>query len=133
MKECTLFRQQERSPLATPAVRCPETERLLDSARTKRRRRTSEDRVPLTRETKEGIVADFAVNETDTGSPDVQIALLTERIRTLTEHLRRFPKDNHSRRGLLKLVGQRRRLLAYLMRKDNPRYRAVISRLGLRR
>jgi small subunit ribosomal protein S15 len=89
--------------------------------------------VPLARETKESIVADYAVKEGDTGSPEVQIALLTERIRTLTDHLRQFPKDNHSRRGLLKLVGQRRRLLAYLMRTDNPRYRAVISRLGLRR
>ncbi|CAN5865871.1 30S ribosomal protein S15 [soil metagenome] len=89
--------------------------------------------MPLTRETKESIVADYATKETDTGSPEVQIALLTERIKDLTEHLRRFPKDNHSRRGLLKLVGQRRRLLAYLMRKDNSRYRAVISRLGLRR
>jgi small subunit ribosomal protein S15 len=89
--------------------------------------------VPLARETKESIVADYAVKEGDTGSPEVQIALLTERVRTLTDHLRRFPKDNHSRRGLLKLVGQRRRLLAYLMRTDNPRYRAVISRLGLRR
>jgi small subunit ribosomal protein S15 len=89
--------------------------------------------VPLTRETKESIVADYAVKDGDTGSPDVQIALLTERIRGLTEHLRSFPKDHHSRRGLLKLVGQRRRLLAYLMRRDNPRYRAVIGRLGLRR
>ena len=89
--------------------------------------------MPLARETKESIVADYAVKEGDTGSPEVQIALLTERVRTLTDHLRRFPKDNHSRRGLLKLVGQRRRLLAYLMRTDNPRYRAVISRLGLRR
>ena len=74
-----------------------------------------------------------AVHEGDTGSPEVQIALLTERIPGLTEHLRSFPKDNHSRRGLLKLVGHRRRLLAYLMRNDNDRYRAVISRLGLRR
>ena len=89
--------------------------------------------MPLARETKVGIVADYARTETDTGSPEVQIALLTERIRGLTEHLRSFPKDNHSRRGLLKLVGQRRRLLAYLMRNDNERYRAVISRLGLRR
>ncbi len=89
--------------------------------------------MPLARETKESIVVDYAVKEGDTGSPEVQIALLTERVRTLTDHLRRFPKDNHSRRGLLKLVGQRRRLLAYLMRTDNPRYRAVISRLGLRR
>ena len=89
--------------------------------------------MPLAREAKESIVAEYAVHEGDTGSPEVQIALLTERIRGLTEHLRSFPKDNHSRRGLLKLVGQRRRLLAYLMRNDNARYRAVISRLGLRR
>jgi small subunit ribosomal protein S15 len=89
--------------------------------------------LPLTRDTKESIVADYAVKDGDTGSPEVQIALLTERIRGLTEHLRSFPKDHHSRRGLLKLVGQRRRLLAYLMRKDNARYRAVIGRLGLRR
>jgi small subunit ribosomal protein S15 len=89
--------------------------------------------LPLTRETKESIVADYAVQDGDTGSPEVQIALLTERIRGLTEHLRSFPKDHHSRRGLLKLVGQRRRLLAYLMRKDNARYRTVIGRLGLRR
>jgi small subunit ribosomal protein S15 len=92
-----------------------------------------EERVPLARDTKEGIVADHARSDSDTGSPEVQIALITERIKGLTEHLRTVPKDNHSRRGLLKLVGQRRRLLAYLMRKDNARYRAVIGRLGLRR
>ena len=89
--------------------------------------------MPLARETKQQLVADFAVKDGDTGSPEVQIALLTERIRGLTDHLRNFPKDNHSRRGLLKLVGQRRRLLAYLVKKDNARYRAVIGRLGLRR
>ncbi len=89
--------------------------------------------MPLARETKEGIVAEHARSEADTGSPEVQIALLTERIKGLTEHLRNFPKDNHSRRGLLKLVGQRRRLLAYLMRRDNARYRALIGALGLRR
>ena len=89
--------------------------------------------MPLTREAKESIVAESATHEGDTGSPEVQIALLTERIRDLTEHLRSLPQDNHSRRGLLKLVGHRRRLLAYLQRNDNPRYRAVISRLGLRR
>jgi small subunit ribosomal protein S15 len=89
--------------------------------------------VPLARETKEAVVADYATKDGDTGSPEVQIALLTERIKELTEHLRRFPRDNHSRRGLLKLVGQRRRLLAYLVRKDNARYREVIGRLGLRR
>ncbi len=89
--------------------------------------------MPLARETKETLISSFAVTDGDTGSPEVQIALLTERIKDLTEHLRRFPKDNHSRRGLLKLVGQLRRLLAYLVRKDNARYRAVIARLGLRR
>jgi small subunit ribosomal protein S15 len=89
--------------------------------------------VPLARETKEELIQTFATKEGDTGSPEVQIALLTERIKDLTEHLRSFPKDNHSRRGLLKLVGQRRRLLAYLIKKDNARYRAVIGQLGLRR
>jgi small subunit ribosomal protein S15 len=89
--------------------------------------------VPLAREAKQEIIAGYATSEGDTGSPEVQIALLTERIKGLTEHLRQFPKDNHSRRGLLKLVGQRRRLLAYLIKKDNARYRAVIGRLGLRR
>jgi small subunit ribosomal protein S15 len=89
--------------------------------------------VPLAREAKEQVISDYAVHEGDTGSAEVQIALLTERIKELTEHLRSFPKDNHSRRGLLKLVGQRRRLLAYLIKKDHARYRAVIARLGLRR
>ncbi len=92
-----------------------------------------EDQLPLTRDTKASVVADYATKEGDTGSPEVQIALLTERIGGLTEHLRRYPKDHHSRRGLLKLVGTRRRLLAYLMRKDAARYQSVIERLGLRR
>ena len=89
--------------------------------------------MPLVRQDKLEIMTGVANKEGDTGSPEVQVALLTERIKGLTEHLRGFPKDNHSRRGLLKLVGQRRRLLAYLIKKDNTRYRAVIARLGLRR
>ena len=89
--------------------------------------------MPLARETKQQLIQGFAIKDDDTGSPEVQIALLTERIKGLTDHLRTFQKDNHSRRGLLKLVGQRRRLLAYLVKKDNTRYRAVIARLGLRR
>jgi small subunit ribosomal protein S15 len=93
----------------------------------------SEERVPLAQAGKQEIITEYAIVDGDTGSPEVQVALLTERIRTLTEHLRSFPKDNHSRRGLLKLVGQRRRLLAYLVKKDATRYRAVIGRLGLRR
>jgi small subunit ribosomal protein S15 len=89
--------------------------------------------VPLAREAKEQVISEYAVHDGDTGSAEVQIALLTERIKELTEHLRSFPKDSQSRRGLLRLVGQRRRLLAYLVKKDNARYRAVIARLGLRR
>ena len=89
--------------------------------------------LPLAPEGKQETITEYAVTDGDTGSPEVQIALLTERIKALTDHLRSFPKDNHSRRGLLKLVGQRRRLLAYLLKKDNARYRAVIGRLGLRR
>jgi small subunit ribosomal protein S15 len=92
-----------------------------------------EERVPLAKDTKSAIVDEYATHDGDTGSPEVQIALLTERIKSLTEHLRTYPNDNHSRRGLLKLVGQRRRLLAYLVRKDVDRYRAVIAQLGLRR
>lgn len=89
--------------------------------------------MPLTREQKQQLMTEYARTAGDTGSTEVQIALLTERIRGLTEHLKRFPKDNHSRRGLLKLVGQRRRFLAYLVKKDSARYRAVVARLGLRR
>ncbi|MEO7229392.1 MAG: 30S ribosomal protein S15 [Candidatus Limnocylindrales bacterium] len=89
--------------------------------------------MPLARDEKQEIMTEYAVKDGDTGSPEVQVALLTGRIAGLTGHLRSFPKDNHSRRGLLKLVGQRRRLLAYLVKKDNTRYRAVIARLGLRR
>lgn len=79
------------------------------------------------------IVEAYQTHDTDTGSPEVQIALLTERINGLIEHLREHPHDHHSRRGLLKLVGRRRRLLAYLNQNDNDRYRTLIARLGLRR
>ncbi len=79
------------------------------------------------------IINGFRTHDTDTGSPEVQIALLTERILQLTDHLRHNKHDHHSRRGLLQMVGQRRRLLAYLSKKDVERYRAVIQRLGLRR
>ena len=89
--------------------------------------------MPLAREEKQEIITGYATKEGDTGSPEVQVALLTERIKELDSHLKSFPKDHHSRRGLLKLVGTRRRLLAYLMKKDSTRYRVVIGRLGLRR
>jgi small subunit ribosomal protein S15 len=89
--------------------------------------------VPLTKSSKEGIIKKFQVHEKDSGSPEVQIALLTERINELTEHFKVHPKDHHSRRGLLKLVGQRRRLLDYLKNKRIERYRTVVKDLGLRR
>jgi small subunit ribosomal protein S15 len=82
---------------------------------------------------KETIIADYATGEGDTGSPEVQIALLTGRITHLTEHLKEHKHDHHSRRGLLLLVGQRRRLLNYLQKTDIERYRSLIERLGLRR
>jgi small subunit ribosomal protein S15 len=87
----------------------------------------------LQKDQKDGIVEAYRTHDTDTGSPEVQIALLTERINGLIEHLREHPHDHHSRRGLLKLVGRRRRLLAYLNEKDSERYRSLIARLGLRR
>lgn len=78
-------------------------------------------------------ITEHRLHETDTGSPEVQVALLTERINHLTDHLKVHPKDHHSRRGLLVLVGRRRRLLDYLRRNDVERYRALIAKLGLRR
>ncbi len=82
---------------------------------------------------KSEVIEKFKTHEGDTGSPEVQIAILTERINHLTEHFKIHTKDHHSRRGLLKLVGQRRRLLAYLKKKDLERYRSIIKNLGLRR
>ena len=79
------------------------------------------------------LIDEYGTHATDTGSPEVQVALFTERINHLTEHLKVHPKDHHSRRGLLMLVGKRRRLLDYLRNQDVERYRSVISRLGLRR
>ena len=87
----------------------------------------------LTPEAKKEIIDQFQVNEKDTGSPEVQIALLSSRIKYLTEHFKVHKKDHHSRRGLLKLVGQRRRLLNYLKKRDAERYRTVIKELGIRK
>lgn len=87
----------------------------------------------LTKEKKAEIVSVFKLHTSDTGSPEVQIALLSERIGSLTEHFKAHKKDHHSRRGLLKLVGQRRRLLDYLKKRNFSRYKEVIERLGIRR
>jgi len=89
--------------------------------------------VPLDAATKAKIMTDYATHEGDTGSPEVQVAMLTQRIKDLTEHLKEHKHDHHSRRGLLLLVGQRRRLLKYLTNTDINRYRTLIERLGLRR
>ncbi|MGH2530562.1 MAG: 30S ribosomal protein S15 [Actinomycetota bacterium] len=87
----------------------------------------------LTTESKSELISEYRRNEGDTGSTDVQIAVLSKRIADLTEHLKTHRKDHHSRRGLLQMVGRRRRLLEYLRRKDIERYRELIARLGLRR
>ena len=82
---------------------------------------------------KQAIIEQYKIHEGDTGSPEVQIAILTHRIQTLTEHLKENKKDHHSRRGLLKMVGHRRNLLGYLQKKDIERYRAIIDKLGIRK
>ncbi|HIS50999.1 MAG TPA: 30S ribosomal protein S15 [Candidatus Gallacutalibacter pullistercoris] len=87
----------------------------------------------MLKEEKTAIIKEYAMHEGDTGSPEVQIAVLTKRINDLTDHLRTHKKDHHSRRGLLKMVGQRRNLLNYLMKVDIERYRAIIAKLGIRK
>ncbi len=87
----------------------------------------------VTKETKSALIGDHRRSESDTGSPEVQVAILTTRIQQLTEHLKSHQADHHSRRGLLQMVGKRRRLLEYLKREDIERYRALVQRLGLRR
>ncbi len=87
----------------------------------------------IAKDKKQAIIAEYGRTPNDTGSPEVQVAILTARIQELTEHLKVNPKDHHSRRGLLKMVGQRRGMLAYLKKSDIDRYRALIERLGLRK
>jgi len=87
----------------------------------------------ITADRKQELMTDYATGDRDTGSPEVQVAILTERIVNLTEHFKAHKKDNHSRRGLLKMVSQRRRLLDFLRSRDETRYQALIARLGLRR
>ena len=87
----------------------------------------------ISKEKKQAIIKEYGRSEGDTGSPEVQVAILTARIQELTEHLKENPKDHHSRRGLLKMVGQRRGMLAYLKKTDIERYRTLIAKLGLRK
>ena len=87
----------------------------------------------LQKDEKQGIIEQYRAHETDTGSPEVQIAILTSRINTLTEHIKANHNDHHSRRGLLKMIGHRKKLLNYLQNKDIERYRSIIEKLGLRK
>jgi len=87
----------------------------------------------ISKDKKTALIAEYKINEQDTGSPEVQVAILTTRINELTEHMKKNPKDFHSQRGLSKMVGHRKQLLAYLAKKDIERYRALIKRLGLRK
>ena len=87
----------------------------------------------IEKETKANLIETYKINERDTGSPEVQVAILTEKINSLTEHLKKNPHDNHSRRGLFKMVGKRKNFLNYLMKKDIERYRAIVAKLGLRK
>src|SRR5690554_7897035 len=96
-------------------------------------RQERKDPMSITAERKQELIKDNATKSGDTGSPEVQIAILTERISALTEHFKVHKKDNHSRRGLLKMVGQRRQLLDYVKRKDHARYQRIIDKLGIRR
>jgi small subunit ribosomal protein S15 len=99
----------------------------------KERERKSGDRMGIAPPQRQGVIERFRVHETDTGSPEVQVALLSQRIEHLTGHFKIHVKDHHSRRGLLKLVGQRRRLLDYLKKSDFERYQSLIQRLGIRK
>jgi small subunit ribosomal protein S15 len=99
----------------------------------KERERKSGDRMGIAPPQRQGVIEQFRVHETDTGSPEVQVALLSQRIEHLTGHFKIHVKDHHSRRGLLKLVGQRRRLLDYLKKSDFERYQSLIQRLGIRK
>ena len=107
---------------------CWTTSRLMPLTRYKK-----EDQMSITAEEKAKVISEFATKKGDTGSPEVQIAILTSRINTLTEHFKEHHKDNHGRRGLLKMVAQRRKLLDYLKVKEDARYQAVIKKLGIRR
>ena len=110
--------------LVSPAVDC---DKGIQAALPQKGEKTME------KELKQQIIAENRTSENDTGSPEVQIAILTSRINQLTEHMKKNPKDFHSQRGLLKMVGHRKNLLSYLAKKDIERYRAIIKKLGLRK
>ena len=102
------------------------------AGRTRRKGGVKPSKLSISKERTAELVAEFGANEHDTGNPDVQVAILSERIRNLTEHLKTHKKDNHSRRGLMMLIGKRRGLLKYIKERDIERYRALIKKLGIR-
>ena len=106
---------------------------VLEICNKKKEREKRAENMGIAQEQKQGIIEQFRLHQTDTGSPEVQVALLSQRIEYLTEHFKIHLKDHHSRRGLLKLVGQRRRLLDYLKKIDFARYQSLIQRLGIRK
>jgi small subunit ribosomal protein S15 len=106
---------------------------MLEISSTKREREKRAENMGIAQQQKQGVIEQFRLHQTDTGSPEVQVALLSQRIDHLTEHFKTHVKDHHSRRGLLKLVGQRRRLLDYLKGNDFERYQGLIQRLGIRK
>src|SRR5918998_3326832 len=136
MSGCQSVRQARLYQAAPPAI-LPDMSSAVTRACSRCRSPAEEGRtkpsMPLIKAEKTDIIESYKTHEGDTGSPEVQIAIMTTRISQLTEHLREHKHDHHSRRGLFKLVGKRRRLLVYLQGKDVARYRAVVERLGLRR
>jgi small subunit ribosomal protein S15 len=106
---------------------------MLENVDNKNRKREKAENMGVAPQQKQGVIEQFRVHQSDTGSPEVQVALLSQRIDYLTEHFKIHAKDHHSRRGLLKLVGQRRRLLDYLKKSDFERYQVLIQRLGIRK
>jgi small subunit ribosomal protein S15 len=106
---------------------------MLKNLTTKKEREKRAENMGIAQQQKQGVIEQFRLHQTDTGSPEVQVALLSQRIDHLTEHFKTHVKDHHSRRGLLKLVGQRRRLLDYLKESDFERYQGLIQRLGIRK
>jgi small subunit ribosomal protein S15 len=121
------------SPARVPGLACDVSPALLDDIPAWLCFQPKEVSMSVTAERKAQIITDFATKSGDTGSPEVQVAILSERIVNLTEHFKAHKKDNHSRRGLLQMVSQRRSLLDYLKKKDEGRYQALIQRLGIRR
>ena len=124
--------------LVVPVEACPHPAlhrliSMLENLSTKKEREKRAENMGIAQQQKQGVIEQFRLHQTDTGSPEVQVALLSQRIDHLTEHFKTHVKDHHSRRGLLKLVGQRRRLLDYLKDSDFERYQGLIQRLGIRK